>query len=712
MLNGKISPIGVSGESGAMKYASKLTLVCLLGLLAAVPSFTLAQGEGPVYIGNEGVPAPEFPASLEWINVDGPLSVRDLRGKVVLLDFWTYGCVNCLHVIPALKQLEAKYGDALVVIGVHSAKFQNEGESENLRQIVQRYEVEHPVVNDKEFAIWRSWSVQAWPSFGFIDPLGNVLVVQGRDGRPSATISGELPFEIFDQVVGGILRHPQVQGQVNREPLRAAAYEGERVLARPLRFPGKVLADVPGGRLFIADTGHHRIVVVDLATREVRAVIGNGQAALQDGAYDEASFQQPQGMALRGETLYVADTNNHAIRAINLQEGSVATVAGNGHQGVGLPPFDWQTENPTTVPLRSPWDLQFGAEDDLYIAMAGTHQIWRLDVLANILAPAVGNGREAALNASLSTSELAQPSGLHWAEGLLYFADSESSTLRVADIAGDELRVVSGTTENNLFHFGDRDGALGESLLQHPLGVAGGGGRADTVYIADTYNSRIKALDPASLVTTTLTGRGGNGGYRDGSLREAEFDEPGGLDFAVLADGRRRLYVADTNNHAIRIIDLQANQVNTLAIANPDALQQFNQLMVIGGDARAEEAIRLPEQVVASGSGKVTLQLNLPAGYKINDRAESQVRWRTQDETVLPLPDDAQELTHWLQSWDSDFETGETNLSAELELYWCEAENASLCYLERVTLEAPVRVVAAAAAEEIRFERTLTVPGS
>ena len=682
----------------------------LAGLLALLPGATLAQGDGSVYAGNPQVPAPEFPAGLEWINIDGSLSIQDLRGKAVVLDFWTYGCVNCMHVIPVLKALEEKYGNELVVIGVHSAKFQNEGDSENLRQIVQRYEVEHPVVNDNEFIIWRNWGVRAWPSFAFIDPLGNVLVIQGRDGQSTVTVSGEFPFAVFDDVVGGLLSHPNVKGLINREPLSVAAYEGEDVLARPLRFPGKVLVDAEGERLFIADTGHHRIIIADLASLEVLQVIGSGAEGFADGGYAEAAFQQPQGMALRDETLYVADTSNHSIRAIDLLAERVITVAGSGQQGVSGRPFSFSTGNPTGESLRSPWDVKFGADDTLYIAMAGTHQIWQLDVAANLLRPAVGNGREAALNSTLAASELAQPSGLYWANGLLYFADSESSTLRVAEIEADALRVVSGTTANSLFTFGDQDGALGENLLQHPLGVAGGGAREDTVFIADTYNSRIKALDPVTLVTTTLTGGGGSGGYRDGPLGEAEFDEPGGLDYAALPDGTRRVYVADTNNHAIRVINLDEGVVNTLTFTNPEALQQRDQLTVIGGDARRDEEITLPAQLVASGDGQIELALSLPADYKINDNAVSTVEWQADDADVVQLEAASQMLTTPTALLNVSFRPGETTLRAKLDVYWCEAENASLCYLERVTLEVPVTVQEGAVGG-VLLEHALTVPG-
>ncbi|HEY0375803.1 MAG TPA: thioredoxin-like domain-containing protein, partial [Pyrinomonadaceae bacterium] len=103
------------------------------------------------------VRAPELTGARGWLNTDKPLSLAALKGKVVLLDFWTYGCINCIHIIPDLKKLEAKYANQLVVIGIHSAKFQNEKETENIRRIILRYEIEHPVYNDSEYAVWQSY---------------------------------------------------------------------------------------------------------------------------------------------------------------------------------------------------------------------------------------------------------------------------------------------------------------------------------------------------------------------------------------------------------------------------------------------------------------------------------------------------------------------------------------------------------------------------
>ncbi|MEO8397753.1 MAG: thioredoxin-like domain-containing protein, partial [Chloroflexota bacterium] len=544
--------------------------------------------------------------------------LASLRGKVVILDFWTYGCINCIHMIPTLKQLEEKYGDALVVISVHSAKFQNEGETQNIRQIVQRYGLDHPVVNDSDFVFWQIYGVNAWPTFFVIDPRGNVLAKQ----------AGEIPFDAFDRVVGGMISEFDGFGELDRTPIELAL-EGADQPAGLLSYPGKVLADETGKRLFIADSSHNRIVVADLDTYQVLDVIGSSVSGFDDGTYDTATFDTPQGMVLRGDTLYVADMENHAIRAVNLTDKTVKTAAGTGKQLFGQAEF--QPLPAVQTDLSSPWDLALGSDNhSLYIAMAGTHQIWVLNLNDHRIQPLIGDGGEGIYSGSFVTTMLAQPSGLFFssATGTLYIADPESSTIRAADTEKQTVDTIAGTLEdNNLFDFGDIDGAQGTSRLQHALGVTGA---ADgMLYIADTYNSRIKQLDPKTNTVTTISGTGQGGGFLDGIGTAAQFNEPGGLSAAG-----DRLFVADTNNGAIRVIDLKTEQVSTVQFPNPEKLQIAGQTTVAGGNSSAAALITLPEQTVAAGNGTITVKITLPDGYKINADAPSRVEWNNSGEAI------------------------------------------------------------------------------
>ncbi|MAU10114.1 MAG: hypothetical protein CL607_09855 [Anaerolineaceae bacterium] len=678
-----------------MRKIALLILVLAVVLIGVVLLPTLAQGDNPedLYVGT--VAAPAFPDDVEWLNVDAPLTLDGLRGKIILLDFWTYGCINCIHMIPVIQQIEETFPDEVVVIGVHSAKFLNEGETENISQIVQRYNLHHPVINDDEFEVWRSFGASAWPTFAIVDPRGNMVALQ----------AGEVPFEAFERYISGMIDYYDSLGtdEIDRTPLELAL-EGASDPGTPLRFPGKVLADPDGNRLFIADSNHHRIVVADLTTYEVLSVIGDGQRGFVDGEYNEVRFDQPQGMALGDGWLYVADVNNHAIRVVDLEAQKVRTIAGNGIMGTSLAPFGTAFNAPREVPLRSPWDVELSPDGEtLYIAMAGMHQIWSMNLATDSLQASIGNGREAQFNARLSNSELAQPSGLFLTGDLLYFADSESSTIRVADLANDSVAAVAGTPNNDLFDFGDIDGEYTVNRLQHPLGVTGTADGSQ-IYIADTYNSKIKLYDPETQETNTLFGQTGNGGYRDGGADVAAFDEPGGLDYV---DGT--LYVADTNNHVIRVIDLEAETVETVTFPNPEALViDSNSVTVVGGNAAEGGTIELDSQTIAAGDGELVMTLVLPEGYKINTLTSSVLEANSDSEAVT-FTENAVAVEDTTVSMAANFAEGEATVSLELDVFYCEVENETVCLIERAAFELPV-TVSEDGSEGIAIEHSITLP--
>ena len=629
----------------------------------------LAQGGGqPDYSGS--VAAIPFPDGLEWINVPGPLTWDMLRGKVVLLDFWTYGCINCIHIIPDLKLLEASYPDELVVIGVHSAKFQNEGDTDNIRQIVQRYELTHPVINDSDFQVWQAWGIQAWPTVMLIDPQGMVYGYH----------AGEGVFPLLAPTIAGMVHQFDAAGLIDRTPLDITPVmdtQPETLLA----FPGKVLADPEGGRLFIADSNHNRIVVTDLDTYEVLDVIGGIGSGDDDGSYAVARFNKPQGMALSadGNTLYVTDTNNHLLRAVDLVAQTVTTLAGTGYQGE----YGSTGGVGTEVSLNSPWDV-VRVDNILYMAMAGLHQLWSYNLDSGEVRIHSGSGQEGIVDAVQERAQLAQPSGITTDGQTLYFADSESSAIRMADI--DRLGGVETIVGTGLFNFGDRDGQGDTVRLQHPLGVVYVDG---SLYVADTYNSKIKRIDPATQTVESLTGNPA-GGYVDGTLAEARFDEPGGLSYA-----NGRLYVADTNNHAIRVIDLEAGTVASVQFPNPEALQGGREQVVVAAPFTGHE-VSLDAQSAPSGEGNAVLDVQIPEGYKLNDIAESLVEWHL-DGTAVQAADDAT-LVQVLGEADMAvslpviLSEGEGEISADLTLYYCEAVNESFCFVDRVRLHLPVEV--------------------
>jgi DNA-binding beta-propeller fold protein YncE len=607
-------------------------------------------------------PAPEFPSGLDWLNTDRPLALEQLRGKIVLLDFWTYGCINCIHVIPDLKRLEEEFADELVVIGVHSAKFENEGDTDNIRQIILRYGLEHPVVNDADFAVWRTWGAQAWPTLALIDPAGNI--VGGH--------SGEGVYPIFQPVLEALVA--EFEPQIDRTPLDLKL-EKEGLPETALSFPGKVLADAAGGRLFISDTNHHRIIVAGLDDGAVTDVIGSGRPGRTDGTSDVASFNQPQGLALSddGTLLYVADTENHLIRLVELPGGQVSTVAGTGEPGF-YPPTGGAA---LSTGLNSPWDVTLDGET-LYVAMAGYHQIWLVDLDEQTAAPYAGNARESTINGPLADAELAQPSGVALdGNGRLYFADSESSSIRWADVAGESRMVdILAGSDQDLFTFGDQDGIGNAARLQHPLGVVVDGG---FVWIADTYNSKIKRIDPASGEVVTLAG---GQGWRDGP--NPLFYEPGGIDAAG-----GKLYVADTNNHSVRVVDQSTGAATTLVLTG---LERY--VVDADDDEFGGTVVTLDPVEVAPGDGMVVLDVAFPSGYKVNPLAPSRFEWNV-DGGVANLPSTATGSVvdpSFPLEIPVTFNSGSGSITGDLYIVYCEAELESICLIDQARVIVPVTV--------------------
>jgi DNA-binding beta-propeller fold protein YncE len=486
------------------------------------------------------VKAPELDGGFGWLNTAGPIKLQDLRGKIVILDFWTLCCINCIHVLPDLAKLEKKYPNELVVIGVHSPKFNNEKETESIRKAVLRYEISHPVVNDADQKIWRRYGANGWPTLIVLDPEGYAVYYD----------SGEGQYEAIDETIKKLIKIHKAKKTLNTRPLKFELARFSESGKSPLFFPGKVVPDLPGKRLFIADSTHHRIVITDLTGKWI-ATAGIGTSGKQDGSFEKATFNDPQGMALKGDTLYVADRKNHLIRALDLKKKTVRTVAGTGEQGRERDGEGKALE----VGLNSPWDVLIEG-GRMFIAMAGHHQIWVMDLAKGTVAIFAGRGDERLRDGSLSRAAFAQPSGLASDGKWLYVADSETSSIRAVPIGGrGEVKTIVG---EGLFEFGDQDGIGDQVRLQHALGVAYHGGK---LYVADTYNSKIKVLDPAQRTSNTFLG-----GEPEGWLATPLFSEPGGISYAG-----GKLYVADTNAHRIRIVDLKTKVVSTLKLEGVEA---------------------------------------------------------------------------------------------------------------------------------------------
>ncbi|HUV30032.1 MAG TPA: thioredoxin-like domain-containing protein [Acidobacteriota bacterium] len=603
------------------------------------------------------VTAPEFPTHLQWVNTDHPLTLKQLRGKVVLLDFWTFCCINCMHVLPDLRKLEEKYNDELVVIGVHSAKFANEQDTEQIRQAILRYEIAHPVVNDYRFEIWNSYGARAWPTLVLINPNGRII----------GSHSGEGVFDAFDGIIARAVEYFDRKGELKRSAMEPLSV-GEGTEPTALLFPGKVKADTRGKRLFISDSNHNRIIVAD-RTGAVADVIGSGSNGSGDGTFEEAAFFHPQGTCLVGDILYIADTENHLIRAADLKKRTVRTVLGTGKQA--------RRSNvggiATGVALNSPWDL-VAHDGKLFIAMAGPHQIWVADLHTMEAAPHAGSGREDRLDGPLPDAALAQPSGITTDGTKLYFADSEVSSIRSASIAPD------GTVEtiigHALFEFGDVDGGWEEARLQHPLGVVYKDG---LLYVADTYNARVKVVDPETRTSTTYAGTGEHG-LTDGPADEARFNEPSGI--TTLDD---ELFIADANNHQIRVLNMESRQVRTLVLTGLERFERPSSPRFAG------RIVRLAPHRLRAGSAEITVDVNLPGGCKLAPGAPTLLHWQSSDEDVVQFARNDGETISFPFSLPARTASGTSDLTLEAVVYYCQGES-SVCLLDNVRILVPVTV--------------------
>ena len=472
---------------------------------------------------NARIAAPELPYALEWVNTDEPPTLESLRGRVTLLNFWTFDCVNCINALPDLRYLENKYHDGLSVIGVHTPKYTHQRQGAPLLKAVNRHHLHHPVANDPGYALWQAYGVQAWPTLAVIDAQGQLAALLPGEGRRQE--ADTLIAQLLDEAAANDLR----------------VYESSVNAARPeanaaLRFPGKLL--VTDTSLWIADSAHNRILECNHEGRILRQ-FGSGNPGYWDGTNQDAGLCDPQGMFLLKDALYVADTGNHAVRRIRLLNGEIETVAGTGVAGHDLAN---EYSEPTKIAMSAPMDVS-GTGGKLYIALAGHNQLWQLDLAANHLNVLAGSGQLGLADGLGVAASFAQPSSLSLIGQQLVIADAASSAIRVMRLLDNNVSTLIGV---GLYDFGDVSGKRETARLQHPLAVC-----ADPrglIFVADSYNGKIKALN-----------------MRSGELRTLNLpyhlDEPAGLS---LANGA--LWIANTNAHEIVHVDLGSGQIKRLTI--------------------------------------------------------------------------------------------------------------------------------------------------
>lgn len=528
------------------------------------------------------VRAPELIGKGGWLNTGNKdLTLSDLRGRIVVLDFWTFCCVNCLHVLDELRALEERHRDTVVIIGVHSPKFVHEAEHQAVVDAVERYEVEHPVLDDPELATWKQYAVRAWPTLVVIDPEGYVVAQHAGEGHAHA----------IEKLVEELEAAHTAKGTLRRGD---GPYVPPEPVATDLRFPGKAVR-LPHGGFLVSDTTRHQLVELAADGEQVLRRIGSGERGLTPD-----SFNEPQGLALLPDgTVAVADTVNHALRVFDPGSGTLETVAGTGTQ--------WWQGSPTSGPARevalsSPWDLAWW-RDRLWIAMAGVHQLWTYDPATGTVEVAAGTTNEGLVDGPAAEAWFAQPSGLAASGERLWVADSETSAVRWVEPdetgEGYVVRTAAGT---GLFDFGHRDGPAGQALLQHPLGVTA---LPDgSVAVADTYNHALRRFDPASGEVTTLAT----------DLREPSAAVLAGDDIVVVESARHRLTRLRLPEEAVRV---EAVAHHTRRAATPVAPGPLRLEVVFQApagqklDTRYGPSTRLlvsatPPELLAEGAGAGT----------------------------------------------------------------------------------------------------------
>jgi len=466
-----------------------------------------------------------FTPTTPWINTARPLTADDAKGRLVLLDFWTYGCINCMQIVPDLKALEAKYGDKLLVIGVHSAKFAGERGDERIAAAAKRFGITHAVINDSSFNIWEAYKVEAWPTQILLDDHGLELNRYAGEGHRA-----EIAADIDRAIPNIATTSAPITG------VKMAAAE-----KTTLSFPGRLgfAPETPWGELlFIDDAGHNRLLGVTLKG-DIKVTIGSGAEGRADGDFATATFNHPRGFGLGNNGIYVADTSNHLIRFIDFKTKTVSTVAGTGMQGNDR---SVSNDNALETALASPWDVKMLADGHtLMIAVAGLHQLWTYDTVKKTVSTAAGSGREDIKDGDADDAALAQPSGLSPDGNTLYFVDAESSALRALKFG--QVSTLVGT---GLFDFGLVDGTYPKALLQHAQGLDVNAGR---IAIADTYNNAVRLYDLKTSELSTV------------KLKDGTLEEPGDV---LQLNGK--IYVADTNHNRIAIVDDKAGTAETLNI--------------------------------------------------------------------------------------------------------------------------------------------------
>lgn len=607
---------------------------------------------------------PAFRPDVDWINTTTPLKIEDLVGKFVLVNFWTSTNMLSLGTVHDLKRLAGEFPDDLVVVGIHAGKFPMERETDNVRAAVARYGILYPVGNDAQHRIWRDYAVEAWPTTVLIDPQG-VIIARHVGGHVYRVMKEQIQkFHKF-----------YAQKIDPRQIVFPDAPKNEAGSA--LRFPTGILVDRPSNMMFIADSGNNRIIVSSL-NGTVIDVIGQGTEGNKDGSFDVAQFRSPQGLAKHDNILYVADQGNNYIRKADLLKRQVETAVSADNQA--LFSFD-SSSGMSRESVNAPWGLAVD-KGRLYISMAGANQIDVFDMKQKKMSLLAGGGGSEEKDGPLLQSSFSQPSGLLLKGKTLYVTDSQSGAVRVIELgAKGDVKTLTGFGR---FEFGDRDGVPAQALLQYPTGIDM---LEESLIFCDTLNNKIKIFNPAGQQVETLAGHGGQGA-EEGAFDKATFSLPTGI---AVAEGQ--VFVADTNNHQIRVLDLEKKMVSTLSLVWPTQIRQKfldAALARQNGDVFANRKIQkmIWPTTQANPIKRLNLNLQWPPGYSLAPDTVSHVRVFDAGKEI----DKIYPLKFSYASLPVGRRISGDKLFAEFTLFYHDDSRPSVCFLRRLLLEIPVRL--------------------
>ncbi|WP_101926966.1 MULTISPECIES: thioredoxin-like domain-containing protein [Luteimonas] len=456
--------------------------------------------------------APEFPASLEWLNLSDPLRMAQLRGKVCALAFVNLGSAWSQQRLADLGYLRVRHRERLNVVAIHVPRFDADRDARRSAKRAHRQQYEFPVAHDADWTLWQQYGIEAWPTVVLLDGHGHIrerIVGEGGirdlDARVAA-LAGELT--------------PQL---INTDPVRLRR-SGEPPL--PLRFPaGLALA---GNFLYIADSGHHRVLECDAGGRVLRQ-FGSGSPGFIDGPMELAALTRPHGLYVDRDVLYVADTGNHAVRRIELRSGDISTVCGAGRPGVTQ---EGPIADPRNIALDQPRSVVLDG-DKLFIATAGDNRIWKLDLGNSTVSLLAGNGTLGVNDGPANSASFAEPVALACVQQTVYVCDAAGSAIRSVHARTGQVSTLLGV---DTWQFGMVDGPRTEARLQQPQAIALDPA-SPVLWIADSGNDALRRLRLGGGEVTTFE-------------LSQRLHAPGGL--AVSADA---VWIADTDAHAVLRLD-------------------------------------------------------------------------------------------------------------------------------------------------------------